>query len=362
MPVVSFGPRSETRRGRHGAASSGHRSQLITRSVGAANAEIEIPRASGCSGGYNVVVHPLDVPDLVIQRASTNGAAGRRWLDGLPEVVAELSDRWGLELGAAFAGGTAGYVVAATDPSRRECVLKVAMPLDMNDRDAFGRSVRAHQLADGQGCAELLAHDTSVPAMLLERLGPNLAELGMTVPQILEAVTSTLRSFWRPVPAEGLRAGDDQARWLAHYIADTWIELGRPCERAVIDQAVSLCDRRAAAFDPSRAVLVHGDAHGWNTLAAGADNYKFVDVEGLFSEPEHDLAVVMREYNEPLLQGDTPRLVRDRAELLADQCALDPHIVWEWGFIERVSTGLANLRDFENDDGAMFLEVARRCL
>jgi hypothetical protein len=36
--------------------------------------------------------------------------------------------------------------------------------------------------------------------------------------------------------------------------------------------------------------------------------------------------------------------------------------VWEWGFIERVSTGLANVRDFDNDDGAMFLEVARRCL
>jgi hypothetical protein len=35
--------------------------------------------------------------------------------------------------------------------------------------------------------------------------------------------------------------------------------------------------------------------------------------------------------------------------------------VWEWGFIERVSTGLANLRDFDDGDGSMFLEVARRC-
>jgi hypothetical protein len=36
--------------------------------------------------------------------------------------------------------------------------------------------------------------------------------------------------------------------------------------------------------------------------------------------------------------------------------------VWEWGFIERVSTGLANVRDFDSDSGSMFLEVARRCL
>jgi streptomycin 6-kinase len=109
-------------------------------------------------------------------------------------------------------------------------------------------------------------------------------------------------------------------------------------------------------------VLVHGDAHGWNTLDAGGGTYKFVDVEGLWSEREHDLSVAMREYNEPLISGDTPRLVRERAELLAERCSVNPQAVWEWGYIERVSTGLASLRDFDNDDGAIFLEVARRCL
>jgi streptomycin 6-kinase len=70
----------------------------------------------------------------------------------------------------------------------------------------------------------------------------------------------------------------------------------------------------------------------------------------------------MREYNRPLLDGDTVRLARDRAELLASHCGVDPEPVWEWGFIERVSTGLANLREFEGDDGLEFLEVATRCL
>lgn len=312
---------------------------------------------------YNLRVDELDVPDLVVQRASRNGAAGRQWLEELPGVVAELSDRWELTPGWAFSGGTAGYVLAVTDPTGRACVLKIAMPLDMNERDAFVRSVRAHQLAAGRGCAELLAHDAAVPAMLLERLGPNLAELGMTVPQILNVVAATLRSFWRPVADDdGLRTGADQARWLARYIADTWTDLGEPCERTVIDQAVTLCGRRAAAFDPARSVLVHGDAHGWNTLAAGRGTYKFVDVEGLYSEREHDLGVAMREYNDPLLQGDTARRVRDRAEFLAARCGVDPQVVWEWGFIERVSTGLANLRDFDDESGGAFLEVARRCL
>ena len=292
-----------------------------------------------------------------------NGTAWVRWLAELPGVVADLALRWNLELGVAFTGGTAGYVVAATDAAGRSCVLKVAMPLDMDERDAFSRSVRAHQLAGGRGCAELFAYDASAPAMLLERLGPSLADLGLTVAEILEAITTTLRSFWRPVgPEAGLRTGPEQARWLSRYISDTWDELGRPCERSVVDQALEFCDRRIESFDVTKAVLVHGDAHGWNTLDAGGGTFKFVDVEGLCSEREHDLSVPMREYNEPLINGDTPRLVRDRAEMLAESCSVDPQAVWEWGFIERVSTGLANVRDFDNDDGAIFLEVARRCL
>ena len=187
--------------------------------------------------------------------------------------------------------------------------------------------------------------------------------MAMPLPQVLEATVTTLRDFWRPVaPDVGLPTGANKAAGLAQYIATTWAALGRPCRRAVIDRALALCEKRAAAFDAATAVLVHGDAHGWNTLNAGSGSFKFVDPEGLRSEPEHDLSVAMREYNQPLLAGDTARLVRQRALLLAAQCGVDAEAVWEWGFIERVSTGLANLRDFESDEGVAFLEVAARCL
>lgn len=143
-------------------------------------------------------------------------------------------------------------------------------------------------------------------------------------------------------------------------IVTTWEQLGRPCPFEVVHRAVGYCDQRAAAFDPRRAVLVHGDAHGWNTLVAGAAGFKFVDPEGVKSEPAHDLGVPLREYNQPLLAGDTSRLVRDRSDHLAARCDVDPEAVWQWGFIERVSTGLLNRRDFDDDDGTAFLEVAAR--
>jgi streptomycin 6-kinase len=301
------------------------------------------------------------VPELVRQRAMTT-AAGRRWLDELPEIVASLAGRWELGLGAAYAGGTAAYVVAATDRTGRACVVKIAAPAGSEMADTYRRSVFVHRLASGRGCAELLASDDSTMAMLLERLGPNLHDLRMPVERILPSVAATLRSFWRVAPEGGaLPTAAEQAAWLAGYITESWKTLGRPCERDVVARAVTLCEERAASFDRSRAVVVHGDAHGWNTLDAGNGTFKLVDPEGLLSEPAHDLGILMREYNEPLLAGDTDRLVHERAEQLASWCDVDPVAVWQWGFIERVSTGLANLREFEGDEGLAFLEVARRC-
>jgi streptomycin 6-kinase len=305
----------------------------------------------------------LDLPDLVRQRALAIGPAGQRWLDQLDGVVEALAARWHLTVGEPFAGGTASLVAAATDAAGQDCVLKVWMPLEIDGGDAFDRSVLAHQLADGRGCARLLDHDAESRAVLLERLGPNLDALGMAVPAILETVAATLREFWRPVPADApLRTGPEQAAWLAENIVRNWDELEQPCERAIIDRALAYCGERADAFDPATAVLAHGDAHGWNTLAAGDGSFKLVDPEGLRSEPAHDLAVPMREYNEPLLAGDTARLVRERAEQLASWCDVDPDAVWQWGFVERVSTGLLALREFEGDDWKAFLEVARRSL
>ena len=187
---------------------------------------------------------PMKLPALVRQRALANGVAGQAWLDGLAEVVAALAEGWGLELGDALGGGTASYVVGATDRSGRACVLKVGMPLDLDDAEAFARSVRVHQLAQGRGCAELVEHDASAPAMLLERLGQYLDERAMPYVGFWNATAATSRGFWRPLAVDvGLPTGADKAAWRAQYIATTWAVLGRPCGRAVIDRASALCDK-----------------------------------------------------------------------------------------------------------------------
>ena len=75
---------------------------------------------------------------------------------------------------------------------------------------------------------------------------------------------------------------------------------------------------------------------------AGAESgYVFVDPEGFLCDPEYDLGVVMRDWNEELLAAADPlALAHEYCQLLAKETGLDEASIWEWGFIERVSSGL----------------------
>ena len=199
-----------------------------------------------------------------------------------------------------------------------------------------------------------------------ERLGPSLAGLGLPSDLQIEIICATLRRAWQvPAPASAsLPSGADKARWLAQFIAATWKELNRPCPERIIEQALSFAEVRHSAFDPQTAVLVHGDAHSHNTLqdrqhrsSAGA-GFKFIDPDGLFAERAYDLAIPMREWSSELLEGDPARLGQQRSGLLGHLTGVDTQAIWEWGFIERVSTGLLCMQVGAEVVGRQMLEVA----
>ncbi|MFT5047951.1 MAG: streptomycin 6-kinase [Porticoccaceae bacterium] len=100
--------------------------------------------------------------------------------------------------------------------------------------------------------------------------------------------------------------------------------------------------------------LIHGDAHIWNTLEApkSPTGYKFVDPDGLIAERAIDLAILLREWREELLAGDTLALGLARCELLSKLTGVDSQSIWQWGFIEHVSCGLLdlNLNDLDAAD------------
>ena len=87
-----------------------------------------------------------------------------------------------------------------------------------------------------------------------------------------------------------------------------------------------------------------------------ADGFKLVDPDGLLAEPEYDLGIIMREDPLELLDGDA----YERARWLAARTGLDAIGIWEWGVVERVSTGLLATKVGLQPVGRQMLAVADR--
>lgn len=273
---------------------------------------------------------------LTRARVARLGPAGVVWTEHLPRVLAELAHRWSLTLGRSIPGGSASYVVAARTAAGTEVVLKVALP-----DPELELQIATLARADGRGYARLLDHDDGYHALLLERLGGSLGGSGRSPADQLRVLADTLAVAW-------LDPGDqpvlDKAADLADFIPTTWARLGRPCAEGVIAQAVEYLGRRAA--DPGELVVVHGDPHPGNALAATSGRpgtetgYCFVDPDGFVGDRAYDLGVALRDWSGRLTGPDAQAVAESYAQLLADRSGVDATRIWEWGFIERVSTGL----------------------
>jgi streptomycin 6-kinase len=272
----------------------------------------------------------IEVPAVVRNKARAAGA--EQWLTDLPELVRSLEADWSITVGAPFRDPTEAFVAEATCADGTLAVLKLLVP---QTADGAAHEITVLRLTAGDGCVGLLRDDASRGALLLERLGPSMFELGLPFDERLAILADTAARVWRPAPDAGLPTGAAKGRWLVEHIERSWAALGAPCPEAVIDHALTCAERRIAAHDDERAVLVHGDVHQWNTLRSGG-GWKLVDPDGLLVAPEYDLGILMREDPVELLAGDP----FGRASWLAERTGLDATAIWEWGVVERVSTGL----------------------
>jgi streptomycin 6-kinase len=277
------------------------------------------------------MLHVVDgIPPAVRNKAVAYGAG--RWLKELPDLLSSLEQDWLIKVGDPFSDATEAFVAQATLDDGTSAVLKLLVPQAGN---AARNEILALRLARGEGCVPLLRDDVSRGALLLKRLGRSLHDLALPIQQRHEILCSTVERVWRPAPACGLPSGAEKGRWLIDHIEKTWSELNQPCSERAVDYALDCAARRIRAHDDERAVLVHGDVHEWNALEAG-DGFKLVDPDGLLAEAEYDMGILMREDPLELLERDP----RGRANWLARRSGLDATAIWEWGVVERVSTGL----------------------
>ncbi len=273
----------------------------------------------------------IDLPDVVRAKAEVTGAT--KWLDDLPALVRGLERGWSFRLGRIHDEGTEALVADVEMDDGTPAVLKVLVP---RDDDAVANEITVLDVVGGDACPTMFRSDLERRAILMERLGPSLFSERRPVDERHEILCDVAQRLWRPLPGGVLLpTGADKGKWLIDFIVDAWERLGRPTSRKVIEHALECAGRRIDAHDDDLSLLVHGDVHEWNALRS-SDGYKLIDPDGLLAEPEYDLGIIMREDPVELLDGDP----LERAERLAAMTGRDPIAIWEWGVVERLSTGL----------------------
>lgn len=109
--------------------------------------------------------------------------------------------------------------------------------------------------------------------------------------------------------------------------------------------------------------MVHGDAHNGNTLQNLSQNsqsqslFKFIDPDGLVTEAAYDLGILMREWIDELI-ADPVRRGRERCAYLSHLTGMEAQAIWQWGFIQSMSTGLFLMQVGQEQSGIQMLKVA----
>jgi streptomycin 6-kinase len=129
----------------------------------------------------------------VRNKALAAGAAD--WIEALPALVAGLERDWRITVGRPYEGGTEAFVARATlgDGTLgdgRPAVLKLMIP---RPGEHARHEIAVLRLTEGDGCVRLLRSDLPRGAMLLERLGRPLEQLGLPMRRRHEILCAAAR-------------------------------------------------------------------------------------------------------------------------------------------------------------------------
>ena len=271
------------------------------------------------------------VPEVVRRKAI--GVGAEAWLDDLPLLVAGLEKDWSIAVGDSYYDSTEAFVAKATCEDGTPAVLKLIVP---RSGDAAQNEITVLRLTAGEGCARLLRDDASRGALLLERLGRSLHELALPIRKRHEILCSTATRVWRPAPDSGLPTGAEKGRWLADFITATWEELDHPCSERAIDYAARVRGAshraRIATNEPSSSTVTSMSGMRSKRRTDSSSSIRTASLQSPSTTSESSCARTPLD----LLDGDP----HDRARWLAARTGLDVTSIWDWGVVERVSTGL----------------------
>ncbi|MFC1436490.1 aminoglycoside phosphotransferase family protein [Streptacidiphilus sp. N1-3] len=286
--------------------------------------------------------------------AARRDPAGTAWLESLPQLVRDCLDRWKLTLERVFEpGGRAGLVAYVRTDDDSPAVLKLGVPAAMPDLEY---AALAHW--DGRGAVRLIEAAPEHRAMLLERLHGEVPLLSLAESKAMLEAAGTLQRLWvaPPEPHPFTRVPE--------LVAGLCEELRRHRDlaaagelRPLLDEALAVADELLA--DSTEEVLLHGDFHHGNVLAAERSPWLAIDPRPLVGERAYDLAWLAQDRLETLAGVPGPEAAaRRRLQRLSDAVDVDRDRLRGWTLFRTVQAGLGSLTADDPRQAALYLEFA----
>lgn len=281
------------------------------------------------------------IPDsLVHTRSNMPDAVGTAWLHSLPFLLAECERRWSLTISSPFPHLSYNYAASAICADGTNVVVKVCSP----DRE-FMTEIEALRVYAGEGTVQLRHADLDLGVLLLEHIRPG--TLLLTIEDDIEAISiaaSVMRQLRKPVPGDhSFPSVSDWAKGLTRlrrYFGDTT----GPFPEKLVDEAEHLfADLLASMSEP---VVLHGDLHHFNILAAERQPWLAIDPKGVVGEPEYETGALLRNPTPYILSDPQPGATfARRVRQLADELDFDPKRIRDWAVAQAVLSAWWSVED-----------------
>jgi streptomycin 6-kinase len=285
------------------------------------------------------------IPDEFAARMiALYAAAGSAWLKRLPALIADCERRWSLTIQPPFDNLSYNYVAPAIRDDGTAVVVKLGVP---NPEQLT--EIAALRLYAGRGIVRLLDADSALGIMLLERLAPGTPLSRMADDEQATAIAAqVMRELWRPVPPE--HSFPSVARWAAGLSRlRTHFDGGSgPIPAALVAQAEALfAELLGSAAAP---VLLHGDLHHDNILAATRQPWLALDPKGVVGEPAYEVGALLRNPMPHLLTMPQPsRILARRIDQLAEALGFDRARIHGWALAQAVLSVWWSYEDGDTD-------------
>ena len=271
---------------------------------------------------------------------AARGDSWADWVRALPGTVRELLDEWQLTVDGAPKHGYCSLVLPVRPPSGRPAVLKTGFPDEESEHEHL-----ALQHWHGNGAVQLLRADPHRRALLLERLhDETLTELWD-----LEACEVVGRLYGRlhvPAPPQLRRLSGQLIRWQQQLE-----ELPRsaPVPRRLVEQSLAIA-RDLAGDDSTDGLMIHGDLHFDNVLAADREPWLVIDPKPLSGDPHYEPAPMLwNRWDEVVASGDVRDAVRRRFHTIIDTAGLDEDRARDFVVLRLVLNAVWELEEREPD-------------